>query len=72
MNHFATDRETRRLDALALEAMGRLDPEHLLKTVTEHNISMCGVLPAVIVMETLRHSADCEPANVSATPPART
>ncbi len=54
MNHFATDEENRRLDAIALEAMERLDPEHLLKTVNEHNISMCGVLPAVIVMEALR------------------
>ncbi len=54
MNHFATDRENRRLDEIALQAMERLDPAHLLATVTEHNISMCGVLPAVIVMETLR------------------
>lgn len=54
MNHFATDAETRRLDEIALEAMERLDPEHLLGTVREHDISMCGVLPAVIVMETLR------------------
>ena len=54
MNHFASDAESRRLDEIALEAMERLDPAHLLATVTEHNISMCGVLPAVIVMETLR------------------
>ncbi len=54
MNHFANDHETRRLDETALSAMARLDPAHLLKTVTEHNISMCGVLPAVIVMEALR------------------
>jgi AmmeMemoRadiSam system protein B len=54
MNHFASDREGRRLDEIALKAMARLDPAHLLSTVTEHNISMCGVLPAVIVMETLR------------------
>jgi AmmeMemoRadiSam system protein B len=54
MNHFANDRENRRLDAIALAAMEQLDPAHLLATVTEHNISMCGVLPAVIVMETLR------------------
>ena len=54
MNHFATDRENRRLDEIALRAMERLDPAHLLATVTEHNISMCGVLPAVIVMEYLR------------------
>jgi AmmeMemoRadiSam system radical SAM enzyme/AmmeMemoRadiSam system protein B/AmmeMemoRadiSam system protein A len=54
MNHFATDRENRRLDEIALRAMEKLDPAHLLATVNEHNISMCGVLPAVIVMETLR------------------
>ena len=54
MNHFATDRETRRLDEIALQALEQLDPARLLATVIEHNISMCGVLPAVIVMETLR------------------
>jgi AmmeMemoRadiSam system radical SAM enzyme/AmmeMemoRadiSam system protein B/AmmeMemoRadiSam system protein A len=54
MNHFATDAENRRLDALALEALDRCDPEGLYDTVTRHNISMCGVLPAVIVLETLR------------------
>jgi AmmeMemoRadiSam system radical SAM enzyme/AmmeMemoRadiSam system protein B/AmmeMemoRadiSam system protein A len=54
MNHFATDAENRRLDALALAALERRDPEALHRTVTEHSISMCGVLPAVIVLETLR------------------
>jgi AmmeMemoRadiSam system protein B len=34
--------------------MERLDPAHLLSTVAEHDISMCGALPAAIVMETLR------------------
>ena len=53
MNHFATDSENRRLDELALQAMETLDPGRLLRTVRENNISMCGVLPAVIVMETL-------------------
>jgi AmmeMemoRadiSam system radical SAM enzyme/AmmeMemoRadiSam system protein B/AmmeMemoRadiSam system protein A len=54
MNHFATDAETRRLDALALTALEKGDPAELYQTVTSHNISMCGVLPAVIVLETLR------------------
>ena len=54
MNHYATDRETHLLDEVALQAMQRLDPKHLLDTVIEHDISMCGVIPAVIVMETLR------------------
>ena len=54
MNHFASDAENRRLDEMALAAMESLDPEQLYKTVTTRHISMCGVLPAVIVMETLR------------------
>ena len=54
MNHFASDAENRRLDALALAALDRLDPEELLGTVQRNNISMCGVLPAVIVLETLK------------------
>ncbi|HEV3344396.1 MAG TPA: AmmeMemoRadiSam system radical SAM enzyme [Pirellulales bacterium] len=54
MNHFATDAENRRLDEMALAAMETLDAATLYDTVTRQHISMCGVLPAVIVMETLR------------------
>jgi AmmeMemoRadiSam system radical SAM enzyme/AmmeMemoRadiSam system protein B/AmmeMemoRadiSam system protein A len=54
MNHFASDAENRRLDALAIAALERCDPEGLYETVMRHQISMCGVLPAVIVLETLR------------------
>jgi AmmeMemoRadiSam system protein B/AmmeMemoRadiSam system protein A len=53
MNHYASDAETRRLDEMALEAMETRDAEKLYDTVTSKHISMCGVLPAVIVMETL-------------------
>jgi AmmeMemoRadiSam system protein B len=54
MNHFASDEENRRLDEIALSAMETLDPERLYDSVKREHISMCGVLPAVIVMETLR------------------
>ncbi|MCI0456166.1 MAG: AmmeMemoRadiSam system protein B [Gemmataceae bacterium] len=54
MNHFATDEENRRLDELALEALETLEPEQLYRVVKRNHISMCGVLPAVIVLETLR------------------
>lgn len=54
MNHFANDRENRRLDEIALQALEKRDPEYLLRTIRGHNISMCGVLPAVITLETLR------------------
>jgi AmmeMemoRadiSam system radical SAM enzyme/AmmeMemoRadiSam system protein B/AmmeMemoRadiSam system protein A len=54
MNHYATDAENRRLDALALAALERLDPAEIYETVTQNHISMCGLLPAVIVLQTLR------------------
>ena len=54
MNHFATDAENRQLDEMAILAMETLDASKLLETVRLKNISMCGVLPAVIVMETLK------------------
>ena len=54
MNHFASDAENRRLDEIALAAMETLDIEHFYQTVKSQRISMCGLLPAVIVMETLR------------------
>lgn len=54
MNHFASDEENRRLDEIALQAMESLDPARLFETVFSNQISMCGVLPAVIVLETLK------------------
>jgi AmmeMemoRadiSam system protein B/AmmeMemoRadiSam system protein A len=54
MNHYAEDSENRRRDELALAAMETLDPAHLLDTCRKNRISMCGVLPAVMVMETLK------------------
>ena len=54
MNHYASEVENRRVDLLALEALEALDPERLFRTVRENHISMCGVLPAVIVLESLR------------------
>ncbi len=54
MNHFGTDAENRRLDALAIDALARLDPKLLYTTCRRNHITMCGMLPAVIVLETLR------------------
>ncbi len=54
MNHFATDEQNRRLDRLALDAMDRLDPAALYEVCQSNQISMCGLRPAVIVMEALR------------------
>ncbi len=54
MNHFADDYETRRVDKLAIGAIETLDPRKVYATVQENRISMCGMYPCVIVMETLR------------------
>jgi AmmeMemoRadiSam system protein B len=53
MNHFADDGETRRRDRLALDALASLDPSRLYRTVRDNRISMCGVLPAVVVLSAL-------------------
>ena len=58
MNHFANEETTRRVDRIALDAIQRaaaeLNPEYALRTIYEQQISMCGVIPATFVMETLR------------------
>lgn len=54
MNHFATDVETRRVDEIAMQALESLDPVKVFETVVGNGITMCGVLPAVTVLETLR------------------
>lgn len=53
MNHFANEAENRRLDELALSAMVTGNPERLLETCQSNSISMCGVVPAALVMQTL-------------------
>ncbi|MCH7987734.1 MAG: AmmeMemoRadiSam system radical SAM enzyme [Planctomycetes bacterium] len=54
MNHYASDDENRRLDALALAELDRLDPDALYNTVMKNHISMCGMLPAVIILKALQ------------------
>ena len=54
LNHYASDAENRRLDAIALAALERLDPAEIYETMVQRKISMCGLLPAVTVLEALR------------------
>ena len=51
MNHFRDAETTEQLDQLAIEKMLAYDPSGLYRTVQKNNISMCGVLPAVVVMQ---------------------
>lgn len=57
MNHYAADEENRRLDEVAMTALEGLDAENVLQTVVGHGISMCGVLPAVMIMEAVKQTA---------------
>ncbi len=53
MNHFAAEPENRRLDQMALDAMLTGHPQSLYNTCESHQISMCGMIPAVTVMQAL-------------------
>ena len=54
MNHFAAATETKKLDTLAIAAMEEYSPEQLYQVVREMQISMCGMLPTVVVMHACR------------------
>jgi AmmeMemoRadiSam system protein B/AmmeMemoRadiSam system protein A len=54
MNHFADDAENRRRDRMALDCLADGDPEKLIEVCRRNEISMCGLVPAAFVMETLR------------------
>lgn len=50
MTHYESGEVARRKDHLALERVLALDPEGLYQTVGANRISMCGVLPTVIML----------------------
>lgn len=50
MTHYESGDEARRKDHLALQHVLTLDPEGLYRTVRDNRISMCGVLPTVVML----------------------
>jgi AmmeMemoRadiSam system protein B len=54
MNHYESDAVTRGKDHRALERILTLDPRGLFDVVTQQNISMCGLGPAVAMMTAVR------------------
>lgn len=50
LNHYLSPKETDQLDSMALERVLALDPSGLLNVVEENHISMCGVLPAAVLL----------------------
>ncbi len=50
MHHFSSHERTLELDDLALKALINLDPIELYQNVIQHNISMCGIFPAIMAI----------------------
>jgi AmmeMemoRadiSam system protein B len=50
MSHYVPDAVARKKDRLAIDRMLALDPEGLFATVRTERISMCGALPATVVL----------------------
>ena len=50
MNHFDSREVGAKKDELALTELLALKPENLYTTVTQHNISMCGIIPVTVAL----------------------
>ena len=50
MSHYEPDEVTRKKDRKAIDRMLALDPEGLYRTVRTERITMCGVIPAAILL----------------------
>jgi len=50
MTHYESAAAAKRKDELAIREVLSLNPEGLLKSCREHGITMCGVIPAVIML----------------------
>jgi hypothetical protein len=51
MTHYESGKIAHDKDFMALERVLALDPEGLYETVQEHSISMCGVMPTVVMLQ---------------------
>lgn len=54
MTHFESAAAAKKKDSLALEKVEELDAEGLYQTVRDNRISMCGVLPSVVMLAAAR------------------
>lgn len=60
MSHYVSQAQAERLDSLALDKVRALDPDGLYATVRSNNITMCGVLPAIIALHACRAMGSTE------------
>jgi len=50
MSHYLPRETAARQDQLAIDPIIKLAPQVLFKTVKEHNISMCGLIPCTVAI----------------------
>jgi AmmeMemoRadiSam system protein B len=50
LSHYLSPRETARLDYIALEKVMAFDPRALIEIAEQENITMCGLLPTVVLL----------------------
>jgi AmmeMemoRadiSam system protein B len=50
MNHYESDAVTKKKDKKAIDKILALNPKALMETVSQENISMCGIIPATIAL----------------------
>ncbi len=50
MNHYEPQKSTQKKDRQAIDAMLDMNPDELVKRVTEQDISMCGYAPAAVML----------------------
>lgn len=55
MSHYIPDKVARKKDRMAIDRVLALDPAGLYETVRRENISMCGVLPATVMLAAAKH-----------------
>jgi AmmeMemoRadiSam system protein B len=61
MSHYLPDDTARRVDQTALAPLLAFDPEGLYRTVVEHDISMCGFIPATAMLAYAREANAARP-----------
>lgn len=54
MSHYLPHDDAAAMDAIALEALERLDPEGYFACIRRHSISMCGVYPMTLALYALK------------------
>lgn len=54
MSHYVPDRIAREKDSMAIERILEIDPEGLYDVVERHAISMCGYIPATVMLAAAR------------------